>query len=126
MTTREQPDIHIRTILRHLNELEELIADEFVSESLELDDDYNTTQAYNNLQRIKRSLTQYAERKGELFYVGFLGHFSSGKSSTINSLLDLWGSNQVRDTSQNPTDQMLTKVLHLRCAQCIFLLSAIP
>ena len=45
------------------------------------------------------------EREKNLVYIGLMGHFSTGKSSTINSLLDLEeNSNKSRRVGQNPVD----------------------
>lgn len=50
------------------------------------------------------------ERNVTLFYAGILGHFSAGKSSTINSLLDTWNSKHERITDLNPTDTTITLI----------------
>lgn len=58
---------------------------------------------------IHKSLTQFSEAASGLRYVGFIGHFSAGKSSTINSLL---GSE--RDVGLHPTDTGITFITHPR------------
>lgn len=70
--------------------------------------------AYAELKRLRDSLEQYMDRERDLFYVGLLGHFSCGKTSTINSILELWhartGGN--RETGLSPTDKAVSLITH--------------
>jgi predicted GTPase len=59
------------------------------------------------MRRLRQSLRQYVERSGNLYYVGFVGHFSAGKSSTINSVLK---SSMQRKTGLHPTDTTITLI----------------
>jgi len=103
-------DIQATKILAGLRELEDLLEEPETGEALDLAKNARTTEQYNILRRLKRSLTQYLERDGDLFYVGLVGHFSSGKSSTINSILDIWRTDQARQTDLNPTDTTITLI----------------
>lgn len=60
-------------------------------------------------QAIYKSLTQFSETASGLRYVGFIGHFSAGKSSTINSILGT-----ERDVGLHPTDTGITFLTHKR------------
>lgn len=64
---------------------------------------------YSEFVRLRRSLEQYTEKSASLLYVGFVGHFSAGKSSTINSLL---GESKGRLTGLHPTDKAVTLITH--------------
>jgi predicted GTPase len=44
--------------------------------------------------------------------IGFIGHFSAGKSSLINSLLGTWSSQDERRTGLHPTDTVITLLTH--------------
>ena len=56
---------------------------------LEIDKSIESKDFYDQLKRVLNSLEQYIKKDISLFYIGFLGSYSSGKSSTINSLLNL-------------------------------------
>jgi ribosome biogenesis GTPase A len=83
-------DVQAGQVLTGLRQLEQLLEEPETEEALDLAKNARTTEQYNVLRRVRKSLTQYLEREGDLFYVGFIGHFSSGKSSTINSILNVW------------------------------------
>ena len=103
-------DVQAATILDGLRSLEQLLATPIAREALAIAQNAETAEKYQFLSRLSKSLAQYLERKGDLFYVGFLGHFSTGKSSTINSLLQLWTTSFERDTAPNPTDTDITLI----------------
>jgi len=103
-------DVQARSISSGLLKLQELLETPVAASALELGKNAETTQEYDILKRLHKSLTQYLERDGSLFYVGVLGHFSAGKSSTINSLLETWSSEHERVTDQNPTDTIITLI----------------
>jgi len=75
------------------------------------------------LNRVIRSLDQYVNKKKDLVYIGFLGHFSSGKSSTINSLLGIGDTSDKRDTGLNPTDKVITLITHPENSSSLMLMS---
>ena len=72
----------------------------------------NFSTKINELNRLISTLTQYINKSNSLEYIAFVGHFSSGKSSTINTLLDLWKSPSKRNTNQQPTDTAITLITH--------------
>ncbi|CCE11011.1 hypothetical protein BRAS3843_570067 [Bradyrhizobium sp. STM 3843] len=103
-------DVQASKILAGLRDLGDLLEEPETGEALDLAKNARTTEQYNILRRLRQSLTQYLERDGDLFYVGLVGHFSSGKSSTINSILNIWGSERERETDLNPTDTTITLI----------------
>jgi hypothetical protein len=78
-------------------------------------------ESFLELRRLERSLDQYQSRTGQqLTYVGLLGHFSAGKSSTINALLhENTAENSERKTGQHPTDRAVTLITHPDNAQSL-------
>ena len=108
-------NIQCESILAGIQKLEEYLQDKIVRESLELDRNAETSKYSDLLSRLKLILTQYTEREKNLIYVGFMGHFSTGKSSTINSLLNLEkDSKNSRRVALNPVDQSITLITHDR------------
>ncbi|MGY3488540.1 putative GTPase [Bradyrhizobium sp. USDA 4011] len=103
-------DVQASKILAGLRQLADLLEEPEAGEALDLAKNARTTEQYNVLRRLKQSLTQYLERDGDLFYVGLVGHFSSGKSSTINSVLNTWNTERERQTDLNPTDTTITLI----------------
>jgi predicted GTPase len=112
-TNQPQPptiDVQAQSILNGLNTLNELLDMPVAREALDLAQNATTAKRYEILRRLRQSLKQYLERDGDLFYIGFLGHFSSGKSSTINSLLGIWDNPRQRETGLHPTDTTITLI----------------
>src|SRR5688572_10187325 len=97
-------DLQCEAILKGLRELETVLANPLAKEVLDLEHNTDAAQQGIFLVRIRKSLEQYLDRSRSLFYVGMIGHFSSGKSSSINSLLSLWQTKDERPTTLNPTD----------------------
>ncbi len=112
-------DLHCQAILRGLQGLETVLDRPLANRALELGIDVNTSQNRDLLIRLRKSLVQYVERSGSLFYAALIGHFSSGKSSTINSLLGLRGTSQERDEDWHPTDQVITLITHSKNGKSI-------
>jgi len=110
MTQERDLDVQAQEILKGLKTLGELLEKPVVREALDLNKNATTSGRYEILGRLTKSLRQYLERGGDLFYVGLLGHFSAGKSSTINSLLGSWQSKHERSTGLNPTDTTITLI----------------
>jgi hypothetical protein len=77
-------NIQCQQILLGIEELEKYLQEKLVREALDLDSNAETSRYKELLLRLKRSLAQYTEQDKRLVYVGFMGHFSTGKSSTIN------------------------------------------
>lgn len=110
MPTPGNIDIQAQHISEGLRTLHDLLEKPVAREALDLTKNSVTSSRHDILRRLRQSLRQYLERDGDLFYVGLLGHFSAGKSSTINSLLSAWDSEHKRDTGLNPTDTTITLI----------------
>jgi hypothetical protein len=106
----QEIDVRAQGILKGLGELQALLEEPITRHALELKKDARTAHQHDILNRTHRSLTQYLTLEGDLFYIGLLGHFSTGKSSTINSVLNTWGSDDERPTAQRPTDDTISLI----------------
>lgn len=113
MTTDEQ-DVLCRKILDALNRLDTLLTGDVTDSAFDIEKNATSYETHHELTRLRRSLAQYAEKNPALLYVGFLGHFSSGKSSTINSLLGTTEIPSQRLTGLHPTDRVVTLITHPR------------
>jgi hypothetical protein len=65
----------------------------------------------DELARLYAALQTYLETDPSLRYVGFVGSFSSGKTATINNLLEL-PDDKKRPEDINPVDERLTVCAH--------------
>ena len=78
--------------------------------------------AWIQLRNIAKSIPDLLGQYDRVALVGFLGHFSSGKSSLINALLEV-ADNQnpgyKRDVGVHPTDTGITLITHRDHAQVI-------
>jgi predicted GTPase len=110
MDIQNEIDVQCKKIADGLCSLREVTEQQLARKVLELETNLDSGRKLEQLIRLERSLLQYLERKGDLLYVGLMGHFSSGKSSTVNSLLNLWQSKQVRNVDLNPTDKAITLI----------------
>src|ERR1700733_13916881 len=63
------------------------------------------------LDRLHSALQTYLETDPSLRYVGLVGSFSSGKTATINNLLEL-PPEEKRPEDINPVDERLTVCVH--------------
>ena len=113
-------DIGMSEVSKFLNALTNLIGTSPASHVLEVD---RHDALANELIRLERSLDQYMTREHDLFYVGLMGHFSTGKSSTINSLLALAGTQHAREIGVNPTDRHVTLITHPRNTKSLIALN---
>jgi len=113
-------DLQSQAILNGLVDLEKALNRPLANKALDLEEKKDTAEQKDILVRLRKSLTQYVKRTRDLLYVACIGHFSSGKSSTINSLLELWNSTLERDSDQNPTDDSITLISHEDNAQRLF------
>lgn len=107
----QEQDIQCRRILDGLKSLEKIIAPGGIGEKiLEVGENGKAESEQNaqKLTRLSRTVEQYANRSQDLFYIGIMGHFSAGKSSTINTILGLWGEKNARNVGLNPTDKSIT------------------
>lgn len=102
--------IQITKLLAEGQHLLAVIDEKLASKVLETDDNAKSAAQRSLLDRLVRSIEQYINKEQSLVYVGFVGHFSSGKSTTINNLLDLHNTSEERKTSLNPTDLAITLI----------------
>ena len=100
---------------------------------LNIDEDFldspNTTleyigrrRAWIQLRNIAESIPDLLSQSDSIALVGFLGHFSSGKSSLINALLDVSideSPGYKREVGQHPTDTGITLITHRDHAQLV-------
>jgi predicted GTPase len=91
-----------KPILNGLIKLEQIITQPRSIIVLELDKD-PSKEKKKILDRLIDSLDQYSVSRSSLFYIGLMGAYSSGKSSTINSLLRLNGTPLVRIPMKSST-----------------------
>lgn len=114
-------DVQCKQILNGISQLEEYLQEPLAKEALELDANLDTTRNQELLGRLKKSLIQYTERGKNIVYIGFMGHFSTGKSSTINSLLELdENSEDARKIGLHPVDKSITLITHCKNKDSIF------
>ena len=71
--------------------------------------------AWTQLHNIAKSIPDLLSQSESIALVGFLGHFSSGKSSLINALLGISSAQNPgykRDVGLHPTDTKITLISH--------------
>ena len=71
--------------------------------------------AWTQLRNISKSIPDLLSQSESVALVGFLGHFSSGKSSLINALLDISADQNPgykREVGLHPTDTGITLISH--------------
>ena len=105
-------DVLCEGLLAALEDLDSLLTSEDGRDIFDVKTDATSSEAHNELRRLRRSLDQYTEKSSALLYVGFVGHFSAGKSSTVNSILQESGTVASRLTGLHPTDKAVTLVTH--------------
>lgn len=106
-----------------LKALLDSLDDEIPSKVLELRSGAESNNYYRELTSIANSLEQYKKKEVGLLYIGFLGSYSSGKSSTINSLLEISGTSNERATGNNPTDDNITLITNENNVENVFTFS---
>ena len=95
-------------INKGLTQLTTLLNDDFCSRALDMENSHEHRAMRERVNRLTDAIDQYANRNAQVTYIGLVGHFSSGKSSTLNSLLDLNGTPNERVADQHPTDTVVT------------------
>lgn len=93
--------------VRHLQFLN-INPEEITSDEIQFDRS-GRLRAWSQLEKIISSLSDLRSHKHGLAYVGFLGHFTSGKSSMINAIVEDPGQ---RRADRNPTDTTITLICH--------------
>ena len=71
--------------------------------------------AWNRLRNIAKSIPDLLNQSDSIALVGFLGHFSSGKSSLINAMLGISNDENPgykREVGLHPTDSGITLITH--------------
>ena len=71
--------------------------------------------AWTQLRNISKSIPDLLSQSDSIALVGFLGHFSSGKSSLINALLGIAADQNPgykREVGLHPTDTGITLICH--------------
>jgi len=116
-------DIQINEILAKAMLLSKNLKDELTRKVLEVGISADSTKKEIILNRAIRSLEQYINKEQKLIYIGFVGHYSSGKSSTLNNVFDFHGSNFEREVNLNPTDKAITLISHPKNSNGITLMS---
>lgn len=116
-------DIQITNILKDAKNLMSIILDPLAQKVLEIDLKVESAQNKELLSRLIRGLEQYINKGASIAYIGFLGHYSSGKSSTINSLLGSCNTADERETGLNPTDRAITLITHKKNSNALILMN---
>ena len=109
---RQPTDILCQKLLESFAELTQVLTSDAGKKTFDIETSAHSAEAFNELRRLHRSLRQYAEKSKALTYVGFVGHFSAGKSSTTNSLLRSSSADPARLTGLHPTDKANTLITH--------------
>ena len=98
------------SLLKAIDNLNDIILVEESADIFDVKTDAVAAERYKELVSLRRSLDQYNQKNGGLLYIGFIGHFSAGKSSTINSFLNIIDSTGDRLTDIHPTDKAVTLI----------------
>lgn len=99
-------------IISSSNNLKKLLIDKGASLLVDIEEAVECKNKIDELKRLIGTLEQYSTKSHSLEYIGFVGHFSSGKSSTTNSLLKIWNTKGQRATDLHPTDDSVTLTTH--------------
>jgi len=79
----------------------------FKKSIFDIDNDKVFGTKYKYIKELSVTLEQFIQRKENVLLVSFAGDFSTGKSSTINNLLE---GLSIRDTGYHPTDNAITLI----------------
>src|SRR5581483_7877302 len=77
-------------------------------------DSKDANESYTELRRMFFALKTYLDTDPTLRYVALVGSFSSGKTATINNLIEVAGTDAARPEDINPVDEKLTLCAHER------------
>lgn len=108
---------------KNLSSFLSFFSEDLPRQVLDIDKDAKSAEYFNQLKRVAHSINLYSKKDRKLYYIGFLGSYSSGKSSTINSILNLWDSQHERSTGINPTDDFITLITNEKNRDFIFSLT---
>jgi len=97
--------IELDNLVKSIEELNS--EDGFKKSIFDIDNDKVFGTKYNYIKELSVTLEQFIQRKDNVLLVSFAGDFSTGKSSTINNLLE---DSSIRDTGYHPTDNAITLI----------------
>ncbi|KGE13800.1 50S ribosome-binding GTPase [Sphingobacterium deserti] len=110
-------ETQIAKVIAKSKRLNSLLEGELAAKALGINVLSDSSDRKKFLVRLIASLEQYIAKEQHIIYVGFVGHFSSGKSSTINSLLELNNTSDERETDLNPTDTSISLITDKKNSQ---------
>ena len=116
-------EVQVDNILKKAKNLKSITEEPLAKKVLEIDLNATSSKNQDLLFRLIRSLDQFINKEQTLVYVGFVGHYSSGKSSTINSLLSLSSTVNERSTGLNPTDKAITLLTDIQNSNALILMN---
>ena len=116
-------NLQTQSLLKTAQSLHKILKDPLSGKVLEIDVNASSFDNEKLLGRLIRSLEQFVNKEKDIIYVGFVGHYSSGKSSTLNSLLELDNTNHRRETGLNPTDTAITLITDPQNSNSMILMS---
>ena len=65
---------------------------------------------FAKIKRLQISLENFDAADQGIGLIALIGHFSAGKSSTINAVLNIWGTPWERKTGRDPTDRKISVI----------------
>ena len=77
-----------------------------------VNDNKEANAGHVELHRMRTALKTYTDTDPHLRYVALVGSFSSGKTATINNLIEIAGTDDARPEDINPVDEKLTLCAH--------------
>ena len=89
-----------------------ILEDNFSKKAFKFNDNQNTKDNKNDLINLLKRADVYSKRDHSKLYIIFAGTFSSGKSSTINSILKLWETDDERETDIQTTDTAISIIIN--------------
>lgn len=116
-------EIQVNNLLNKAKILKTIAEDPLAKKVLEIELNAKSAKNKDLLTRLIRSLEQYVNKEDSLVYIGFVGHYSSGKSSTINNLLNINNTANQRSVGLNPTDKAITLITNTKNSNALILMN---
>jgi len=104
------PSTQLSQISQGLTSLSNILDDDIAQHLLQIATKAEPANKRRELARLQTTIEQYETRNRQLFYIAFMGHFSAGKSSSINTILKPTDGPGPRETGLNPTDKAITLI----------------